>query len=57
MDDEDFIKIDIKNSVYALSNRLNQIQRLFDSKILRDWNEELLHKQDNAILGIPEKSE
>lgn len=34
--------IDIKNSVYANSNRMNQLQRLFDNKILRDWNEELL---------------
>ena len=57
IDDEDFINIDIKNSVYALSNRLNQIQRLFDCKILRDWNEDLLHKEDNNILGIPEKIE
>ena len=38
----EIINIDIKNSVYANSNRMNQLQRLFDKKILRDWNEELL---------------
>ncbi len=37
------IEVDIKNSVYAFSNRLNQLQRLFDKKILRDWNENLLY--------------
>ena len=36
------VQIDIKNSIYAISNRMNQLQRLFDKKILRDWNEELL---------------
>ena len=35
-------KIDIKNSVYAFSNRLNQLQRLFDKGILRDWNKDLI---------------
>lgn len=38
----EMMKVDIKNSVYAFSNRLNQLQRLFDKKILRDWNEDLL---------------
>lgn len=36
------IKVDIKNSIYKVSNRMNQIQRLFDKKILREWNEEFL---------------
>lgn len=31
-------KIDIKNSPYALSRRVNALQRLFDKRILRDWN-------------------
>lgn len=35
-------KVDIKHSLYAISTRLNQLQRLFDKKILRDWNEELI---------------
>lgn len=38
----DLIKIDIKSSIYTVSNRINQIQRLFDKKILREWNEDLL---------------
>lgn len=43
---EKMVKIDIKNSLYAVSNRMNQLQRLFDKKILRDWNEGLLLKND-----------
>lgn len=43
-------KIDIKNSIYAVSNRLNQVQRLFDKKILRDWNEELLFSEKSRNL-------
>ena len=38
----DLVKIDIKNSIYTISNRMNQIQRLFDKRILREWNDELL---------------
>ena len=34
----ELIKIDIKNSVYSISNYMRQIQRLFDSNILREWN-------------------
>lgn len=40
------VQIDIKNSIYAISNRMNQLQRLFDKKILRDWNSELLTHQE-----------
>ena len=39
------IKIDIKNSVYSISNYMRQIQRLFDSNILRDWNEDIISIQ------------
>lgn len=35
-------KIDIKNSIYSLSSRMNQLQRLFDKHILRDWNDDLM---------------
>lgn len=35
-------EIDVKNSLYSVSSRLNQLQRLFNKKILRDWNEGLL---------------
>ncbi|MDE6285021.1 MAG: metallophosphoesterase, partial [Bacilli bacterium] len=37
---EEMVQIDIKNSVYSLSNRINQLQRIFTSNILRDWNDE-----------------
>lgn len=52
----DIVKIDIKNSVYAVSNRINQIQRLFDKKILRDWNDELLLRDiNNNANALPMK--
>lgn len=41
----ELIKIDIKNSVYSISNYMRQIQRLFDSNILRDWNEDIISTQ------------
>ena len=34
--------VDIKNSQYAVSRRVNALQRLFDKHILRDWNDDLL---------------
>ncbi len=37
-----FERIDIKNSLYAVSSKVNQLQRLFTANILRDWNEELV---------------
>lgn len=33
--------VDIKNSPYALSRRINALQRLFEKRILRDWNSNL----------------
>ena len=45
----ELVKIDIKNSLYADSGRFNQLQRLFDKKILRDWNEELLLNENLLI--------
>ena len=47
----EMLKIDIKNSVYSISNRINQLQRLFDKKILRDWNDALL-LSDNLMSNI-----
>ena len=35
-------KIDIANSMYAVSNKMNQIQRLFDRKVLRAWDDNIL---------------
>ena len=39
-----FEKIDIKNSPYTISRRINALQRLFDKHILRDWNSEFEEK-------------
>lgn len=36
------IKIQPKNSLYIISNKIYQIQRLFDVKLLRYWNSDLL---------------
>lgn len=38
-------RVDIKNSQYAVSRRVNALQRLFDKRILRDWNPELETRQ------------
>jgi len=38
------IKVDIKNSLYKVSARVAQLQRLFDSNILRDWDDKLAQK-------------
>ena len=35
-------KLNIKESIYPFSNKMQQLQRLFDKHILRDWNDELL---------------
>ena len=45
--DGEFIKISIKDSLYSLSRKIKQLQRLFDSKVLRDWNADLL--TDNTL--------
>lgn len=37
--------IDIKNSQYSLSHKINALQRLFDRHILRAWNSELEIRQ------------
>jgi tRNA(Ile)-lysidine synthase TilS/MesJ len=53
------IQIDIGNSIYVVSGRINQIQRLFDANILRDWNEALLQnerKECGECEEIPEKT-
>ena len=43
---ESLTKIDIKNSIYSTSAEINQLQRLFDKKILRDWDEHLMSSQE-----------
>ena len=40
------VTIDIKGSIYGLSARVNQLQRLFTSRVLRDWNPELVDQQN-----------
>ncbi len=45
----DLIQIDIKNSLYPDSKRMNQLQMLFEAKVLRDWNESLLLQDSNII--------
>lgn len=50
----ELLQVDIKNSVYSVSNRMNQLQRLFDKKILRDWSDALLFNDstgDNLALS------
>ncbi len=51
----ELVKINIKDSIYPLSGKINQLQRLFTSNILRDWDEELFFRitRDRArsILG------
>lgn len=50
-------KLDIKNSLYTVSNRMNQLQRLFDKKILREWNESLLQTEYSIEeLSLPSKT-
>lgn len=36
---EKIVKIELKNSVYSLSRKMKQFQRLFDSNVLRDWDD------------------
>ena len=54
--DQGMISIDIKNSPYAGSRKMNQLQRLFDANILRDWDESLLSIPIEPLL-LEESSE
>ncbi len=54
------VEVDIKNSLYAISNRMSQLQRLFDKNILRDWNQGILLDdvfEKNTILPFNNGSE
>ena len=44
-----FTSIDIKNSPYAGSIKMNQLQRLFDAKVLRDWDEYVLDSFNDQL--------
>lgn len=39
---EQAVKIDIKSSIYSESRKLNQLQRLFNGKVLRVWDESIV---------------
>lgn len=43
----DFMVVDRKNSIYALSSRINQIQRIFDCNILREWSDDWVQETLN----------
>ena len=50
--------VDIKNSLYSVSQRVNQLQRLFTSNILREWDDSIIKNivgTDAVIKMIPEK--
>ena len=48
--DGGFIKLDIKDSPYSGSRRMNQLQRLFDAKVLREWDESVLNTLSDGQL-------
>lgn len=41
---EDMVEVDRARGMYGISRQMNQVQRLFSSKILRVWDESLLDK-------------
>ena len=43
------IEFSVKDSIYTVSNRMNQIQRLFTHQVLRDWNENILFDDTNLL--------
>lgn len=45
----ELVEVDIKNSMYRVSSNVNQLQRLFSKKILRDWDEELLMNEKSLL--------
>lgn len=47
----DFIMLDIKNSLYSESAKIRQLERLFTSNVLRDWNEEWIHSNEILLTG------
>lgn len=54
-ENQDMIEVNVADSVYVVSNRMNRLQRLFSKKILRDWNDDLLVEQPNTAI-IEEKA-
>lgn len=48
--DSDYTRVDIKNSPYRISTRINALQRLFSGHVLRAWNDDALQE----VLKVPE---
>ena len=44
-----YVQVDIKNSPYIGSMKMNQLQRLFDAKVLRDWDDSLPTVSNGAL--------
>ena len=44
-----YVQVDIKNSPYTGSMKMNQLQRLFDAKVLRDWDDSLPTVSNGAL--------
>ena len=49
VDTQGLVEVDRKGGMYGLSKNVQQIQRLFSCKILRDWNDALI---DNKSIGL-----
>lgn len=47
-----FVKVDIKNSPYADSRKIEQLQKLFDAKVLRIWDDSIPIIRDSEFLVI-----
>ena len=45
----ELIQVDLKHSGYAVSRRVNALQRLFGKHTLRDWNDDALQKSRSKI--------
>ncbi|MCR5596563.1 MAG: hypothetical protein K6G19_00145 [Lachnospiraceae bacterium] len=43
VEDTGLQKIDIANSPYAISKAMRNLERVFDSGLLRDWNDDLIN--------------
>ena len=44
-----YVQVDIKNSPYTGSMKMNQLKRLFDAKVLRDWDDSLPTVSNGAL--------
>ena len=53
----DFVKVSLNEGMYAVSNRMNRIQKLFEHNVLSVWNNSILKEQlvDDSQYRIEEK--